>query len=393
MLTQLPPALSKSIAGADWRPALAQSLDAIATLEPDLLVLFTSYLHERDMLEIAQEARARSRARSLFGASGAGIIGTDRELERAPAITVAGFRLPGAVLQAARIEPDMVDPTADPTHWRQLLGFGDESPGGILLLADPFQIDAEAVVAGISAAYPGTPVSGGIASPGPHHRHAWLFLDDIVATAGAVALAIGGGYRLVPIVSQGCEPIGHPWTITGTQHHWILTISNRPALDVLRETLAEQPEGRREIAPRNVLAGLAADEYRPEFIRGDFLVRNLVGIDQGTGAIAINAVPRAGQTIQFQIRDAATADLDLSMSLEHGRVKLDRRQPLGGLLFTCSGRGAQLFGSSHHDALTIGRKLGGIPLAGLFCAAEIGPTGGRSFIHGHTASLALITGG
>jgi hypothetical protein len=217
-----------------------------------------------------------------------------------------------------------------------------------------------------------------------------VFLNGEAYADGGVGLGIGGGYGLVPLVSQGCEPIGEAWTITGVQDHWIETISNRPAVDVLVETLSALPEELQPRAQQNLVVGIAADEYRHEFVRGDFLVRNLIGLDRGSGAIAIGALPRLGQTIQFQVRDAATADLDLTLMLDDLRPRLAGRRPLAAVLNSCNGRGVGLFGSSHHDATAIDRKLGPLPLAGLFCAGEIGPVGTTSYLHGFTASLGLI---
>jgi small ligand-binding sensory domain FIST len=161
-------------------------------------------------------------------------------------------------------------------------------------------------------------------------------------------------------------------------------------VDVLVETLSELPEDVQPRAQQNLLVGLAVDEYRHEFARGDFLVRNIIGLDRGSGAIAIGALPRPGQTIQFQMRDAATADLDLTLMLDDLRPRLAEHTPIAAVLNSCNGRGVGLFGSSHHDATAIGHRLGPLPLAGLFCAGEIGPVGNASYLHGFTASLGVI---
>jgi small ligand-binding sensory domain FIST len=242
----------------------------------------------------------------------------------------------------------------------------------------------------LGGAYAGAPIVGGLASPGPLDRRTWVFHNGEIFPDGGVGLAIGGDYGLVPVVSQGCEPIGQPWTITQVQDHWIETISNRPAVDVLVETLSELPDDLQPRAQQNLLVGIAVDEYRHEFARGDFLVRNIVGLDRGSGAIAIGALPRMGQTIQFQMRDAATADLDLARTLDDLRPRLAGRTPIAAVLNSCNGRGVGLFGSSHHDASAIRRRLGPLPLAGLFCAGEIGPIGNVPYLHGFTASLGVI---
>jgi small ligand-binding sensory domain FIST len=136
-----------------------------------------------------------------------------------------------------------------------------------------------------------------------------------------------------------------------------------------------------------VLIGTVIDEYKDRFGRGDFLVRSILGMDQKKEAIAVGDTPRVGQTVQFHVRDAATAHEDLQLLLDAQQLK---EAPLGAMLFTCNGRGARLFKDGRNDVQTIRDRLGDLPLAGFFAAGEIGPIGGRCFVHGHTASLALV---
>jgi small ligand-binding sensory domain FIST len=133
------------------------------------------------------------------------------------------------------------------------------------------------------------------------------------------------------------------------------------------------------------------NEYRDEFGRGDFLIRNLMAVDQQAGTITIGALPRVGQTLQFQLRDAEAADDELVALLKLARSDLSGDFPaVGALLCCCNGRGAGLFGESGHDVRKLEEVLGPMPVAGFFCNGEIGPVGGQNFLHGFTASLALI---
>lgn len=386
----MPAARAAVAADADWEVALRRVLNETRGIRPDAVLLFAASEHAAHFPAIVRQAWRETGAPVLVGCSGVGVIGPGRELERVPALAMLHLALPGGAVRAARFTQGMVETCRGPAAWHRALGSGPGEVNGWLVFADPFQLDAEALLAGLGEAYLGTPIVGGLASPGPLDRRTWVFLNGEVYADGGVGLGIGGAYGLVPLVSQGCEPIGEAWTITGVQDHWIETISNRPAVDVLVETLRALPEEVQPRAQQNLVVGIAANEYRHEFVRGDFLVRNLIGLDRGSGAIAIGAVPRLGQTIQFQMRDAATADLDLSLMLDDLRPRLADRQPIAGVLCSCNGRGAGLFGTSHHDASAIGRKLGPLPVAGLFCAGEIGPVGGTAHLHGFTASLGLI---
>jgi small ligand-binding sensory domain FIST len=375
---------------ADWRTALERALLAINGVRPDLLFVFASYHHAEGYPELLQELWRRTRVPHLIGCSGVGIIGVERELERQPALSILALTLPGGKIATARFTQQMIDAAPDGADWPLRTGIAPDEVNGWLVFADPFRLDGDAFLAALAGAYPDAPIVGGFASPGPSDRQVSLFLNGKHHAEGAVGIAIGGAFELLPVVSQGCDPIGEAWTITGAQAHWVETISNRPAVQVLAETLNALPEEIRTRAQRNLLIGIAADEYRSEFLRGDFLIRNLIGVDQSGGAIAVGTATRVGQTVQFQMRDAATADLDLSLHLEQARLQLNRRAPVAALLCSCNGRGEGLFGQPHHDALAVSRKLGPLPLTGLFCAGEIGPIQGKSFVHGFTASLALI---
>ena len=227
---------------------------------------------------------------------------------------------------------------------------------------------------------------GGLATGAPRVQQTHVFVGSEAMSSGAIVIAFGGTIGIRPIVSQGCEPIGQPWTITDAEGHVLRRIANRPAYEVLVETIMGLEPSERQRAARNLLVGLAMDEYRDEFKRGDFLIRNIMGADQSTGAIAIGADLRVGQTLQFQIRDARAADEELRHMLASSDAGAS-----AALLFACNGRGTGLFGEADHDARTVRELLGPVPLAGLFCNGEIGPVGRSTFIHGFTASLGLIT--
>jgi small ligand-binding sensory domain FIST len=215
-------------------------------------------------------------------------------------------------------------------------------------------------------------------------------VDGEVHAEGAALVALGGKLAVQTVVSQGATPIGEPWTITSARSNIVEAIGGRPAYQVLMETIQALPPDVQQRAARNLLVGLAVDEYKDEFRRGDYLIRNLVGVDRERGVVAIGAHPRVGQTIQFQMRDAAAADEDLRELLGSARRTLGDTRPVAAVLCSCNGRGAGLFGAPDHDARTVRELLGPLPLAGLFCNGEIGPVGKRTFVHGFTASLALI---
>ncbi len=381
--------------GPAWREALAELARQLQPAldgedEIDLAMLFASPEYQEGYVSLVAEAQKVTGARTLIGCSGQGIIGTGREIEGEPALSLMTLALPGAGIRSIHLSQDDIEQCSTPEDWHRLTGVPPGEVNAWLIFADPFSLDAERLLDRMSAAYPRTPLVGGLASGDSQVQRTHLFLDGQVSDHGAVALALCGPYTVRTIVSQGASPIGETWAITSAEGNVIRTIAGRPAYEVLVETLQALPPELNQRARTNLLVGLAMNEYREEFRRGDFLIRNLLGVDQASGALAVGATARVGQTIQFQLRDPSAADEDLRELLGSAKTELAGREPVAALLCTCNGRGVGLFGTPNHDAAAMAEQMGPIPVSGFFCNGEIGPVGPQNFLHGFTASIALI---
>jgi small ligand-binding sensory domain FIST len=214
-----------------------------------------------------------------------------------------------------------------------------------------------------------------------------LFLDGAELEDGAVGVGLGGSLRVDTVVSQGCRPVGQPMVVTRVDDGAIAQLGRRQAYEVAHEMLTALPEDEQALIRKGLFLGVVINEYRTEFTRGDFLVRGVLGVKPETGALAVGAAVRPGQTVQFHVRDAATAHEDLSDLL---RPQGELGDAAGALLFSCNGRGVRMFDQPHHDASALNDALSGAPVAGFFAMGELGPIGGKSFIHGHTASVAVF---
>jgi small ligand-binding sensory domain FIST len=260
-----------------------------------------------------------------------------------------------------------------------------------LMICDPFTFPAGDLLAHLNSRVAGTVVMGGMASGGLGLRQTRLFLDGRVLSHGAVGAHIPRA-EVHPLVSQGCRPVGDPYTITRAEGNVVHELGGRPPVARLRE-LAEALPGRdRELLVGGVQVGMVINEYRAERRQGDFLIRGILGADPQSGAIVIGDEVEVGQTLQFHVRDADSADEDLRRALERESAALGGRRPAGALLFTCNGRGSRLFSKPDHDARLLAKMLGDIPVAGFFCAGELGPVGGKNYLHAFTASIALFPG-
>ena len=346
----------------------------------DLAVCFASTHHVGAFEDIGPALRNILEPRVLVGGTAVAVAGGPHEIEENPALTVFAARLDGATLTPVTLRVQETPDGAALTGWPSL----DQSPGSLLLFADPFTFPVDAFLQRVNRDLPGLQIIGGLASAAGSPGGNRLVLDDHVVDEGAVGVFVdGGGIQVRTLVSQGCRPIGRPYVVTRGDQNLIEELGGKPAIERLQELAGAASEEERELLRRGLHVGLVVDEHKAEFSRGDFLVRNLLGADESSGALAVGEQVSVGQTVQFHVRDAGAADEDL-------REMLTGVDAEAALLFTCNGRGRHLFTVPDHDAGMVENLLGPIPLAGAFCAGEIGPVGGRNFLHGFTASLALF---
>lgn len=370
-----------TVAGA--AEAAAQVLAELGARSVDLAFLFLTSQHLERVSGAVAAVRQALEPRCLLGCVAEGVIGREREVESGPAIAVWAASLPGAGLKAFHLS------TLEDSEVLETPGLrAGDNPDLIALLVDPFTFPAGPFLARLDADDPGVPVVGGIATGGGQPGAQALVLDGEVHDRGAVGVALTG-VAVETVVSQGCTPLGREAVITRAERNVVLELAGKPALERLREIVAALSPRERALASRGLLAGLVIDENKAEYDRGDFLMRGILGADEESGAIALGDEVRVGQTLRFHARDATSADEDLRLSLEERLARL-RRRPAGALLFTCNGRGTNMFGEPDHDSRVVSSMLAKPALAGFFCGGEIGPVGGRSFLHGFTATMAVF---
>lgn len=356
----------------------------------DLALVFASMHHAEEADQIVDRVNRRLGPRCLLGCTAEAIVGVDQEVERQPAVSLWAAHLGEADLQPFHLQFEQTREGAS------FVGWPDAMPGelargsAMVLLADPFTFPADELLERVNEDHPGTPVVGGNASGAMGPGHAKLFLGGQVLQQGAVGAVLSGPIAVHTIVSQGCRPIGVPLVVTRSEENVIFELGGRPALEQLEELFGRLNGEDQALVRQGLHVGRVINEYKEQFRRGDFLVRNVMGADPESGAIAVGELVRPGQTIQFHVRDARTASEDLHEMLQQATSELSSSHIAGALLFTCNGRGRRLFGEASHDVGAVRRRLGPLPVAGFFAAGEIGPVGGRNFLHGFTASVAVF---
>ncbi len=370
--------------------------DQLGDSRPDLLVIFATMHHQLEFRRICQELDDSLKPRVMIGCTCSGVIGIRHEQQQGPGLSVLAGVMPGVALQGFSYEQfdwpaiidapsamhDTIDLSNDPRH-------PTDEPAAIILLADPFSTPMIKLLPTFAAAFGPIPVIGGMASGARAAGQNQLTLNGSVMSEGAVGVAIGGAVDLQTTVSQGCRAVGEPMLITKSHRHIVQELGGKNPLLALRQVATKLSQEDRALIEQNGLhIGRVINEYKSHFGRGDFLIRNMVGVDAEEGYIAIgDPRVRTGQTIQFHLRDAQSAEDDLRMMLDAQQVHGDAKAVL---LFSCNGRGVNLFDHPHADAMMVHDALGNVPLAGCFCAGEIGPVGDQSHLHGHTACLAVF---
>ena len=352
-------------------------------LNPDLACVFVCGGDPEQVAEALTRASSVLRARTVIGCSASGVIGGAQGVEATSSVSVWAAVLPGVRIRAFHLE------VIRTPNGMAVLGLpeGEESDEVAVVLADPFSFPADGFVEQANDAL-GLPLVGGMAAGVHGPGSTRLLLDHRVVDRGAVGVVLGGPVGAQAMVSQGCRPIGPAMTVTGAEGNLLLALAGMPAIQKLEQVMSSLSPEDQALASGGLELGGAMDEYVEEHERGDFLVRAILGLDRTRAAIAVGDVVPVGRTVRFQVRDAASADDDLRAMLV--QLRRDFSCVEGALLFSCNGRGTNLFTSADHDVLAMRQGLSTSGVAGFFASGEIGPVGGRNHLHGFSAAVLVF---
>jgi small ligand-binding sensory domain FIST len=358
----------------------------LAGAPADVAFLFLSPEHAGEAEAAAAAVMEILGPGALAGATGEAVIGTGCELEGVPAMSLLAMSLPGG---RASVHHLSVRDTGDGPAVEMPAELLPAPGEPMLLIADPYSFPADAFLEGVEGRFQGAVAVGGLASGGAGPGEHAFICGRRVMRHGAIAVTVDGDVRLRVLVSQGCAPVGPEMVITSADGNVIHELAGRPAYERLTDIVAGLDDHGRDLVQRGLLAGLVIDENRAEYGSDDYLMRAVMGGDADQGSLVVGDTVRVGQTFRFHARDAESADADLRAALRRHADNGER--PQAGLLFACNGRGSNMYPDPDHDAGAVVDELGPIPLAGMFCSGEIGPVGGHTFLHGFTATMALLT--
>ena len=357
----------------------------------DLAVAFISPHYEDSYDRVADLMAETLGAKHVFGCSGGGVIGNGVEVEQRAGVSITAAVLPNVNVRPFHLEGDLLpDMDAGPDKWADLVGVQADQDPHFVMLADPYSFPVQDLLMGMDFAFPRAAKIGGLASGASRQGGNALFLDREVWRTGAIGLALDGNITVDTVVAQGCRPIGNPMRISKSDRNMLVELDGQPPMEVLRNMFETLPERDRGLLQNSLFLGVVMDELIDSPVQGDFLIRNVVGMDQATGGLAIGEMLKEGQLVQFHLRDAETSTDDLQAVLTRYADEHRENDIPGALLFSCLGRGQYLYGKPNHDTDLFRDKLGDVPLGGFFCNGEIGPVSGTTFLHGYTSSFGLF---
>lgn len=321
--------------------------------------------------EFCEVLRVEGHIQNVVGATGTGHIHRASESESVSGFSVLTLTAPSDFPCIVPESPKSAGVRAD--AW--------------ITLANPYALNIETWIDEWTALNGRAPIIGGLASGGSTEHDCAVFLNGIPAPT--VCVGILPPTHIIPVVSAACRPIGEPLTVTRAEDNVVYSLGSHPAYEALESAFDTLTDLEKESAKGNLFAGLAGTEYVEDFRPTDFLVRNILAADPSSGAVVIGGIPRVGQTLQYQLRDAGSATSDLQATLKATVAKWGA--PAASLVFACLGRGSSLFGTGTNDAATIQSVLGPHPSTGLFCNGEIGPIGTKNCVHTYSLACALFT--
>jgi small ligand-binding sensory domain FIST len=373
------------------REAVENIKKDLGDLNPDFTTVFVSPHFKDDYSKIPNLIRGLMSPGQLFGCSGGGIIGGGSEVEQQPAFSMTCGHLPGVKINLFYSDGmELPDQDTGPQVWRDWIGVPLEENLHFILLADPFSFRGEDFLAGMDFAYPNSRKIGGLASGANEGSGNVLYKDDEIFNNGLVGVALSGNIEVDTIVAQGCRPIGEVHTVTKCQATFLQEVDKLPPFKILEELIENANDYDRKLIQTSLFLGIEMNPLDGDPKQGDFLIRNIMGLDRASGAISIGAYLREGQLVQFHLRDKQLSAEDLEMLLDDYTVLGNSESATGAMLFSCLGRGQYLYGTPNHDSNIFAGKLKNVPLGGFFCNGEIGPVGNTTYLHGYTSSFGIF---
>ena len=354
----------------------------------DLAIVFATINYQTEYEQLYQAVLANSSCDELIGCSGMSVLTSGGEFEEEPAIAVMVLRseqLSAVPFSAQGTESEVGEQIQESIH----AALQDDSL--LIIFPDIRAVNPAELVKQIGSDGAALPVVGAAVSGDATGAQMYHWKDAQATEGGATGVLLSGNFNTEIGVAQGCQPIGKPREVTKADGQVIFELDGEPALENFKGTLQLLTQDDIRRSGGTVFVGIAMDDTNKNPTRGDFLIRNLVGISEQHAALAISEEVKAGQLVQFHLRNPAAAAEEIEAIVAQLAEKTREQSPAFGLYFNCLGRGKGLYGVTNHDINIIQEQFPGLPVIGFFGNSEFAPIGGRNFAHAYTGVFVLCT--
>ena len=370
--------------------AASQALGQAGIARADLAMIFFTADHAAHSRELAAALIRSAGTDCVMGASGAGVLTGDGEIEGGSGIAVLAWSAPEIVARPFIFEPLKGNEENLGTTFGDFLAKTQDQSSLMILLPDTYNGNPQPLLDAMAAKAGFHPVVGAGSSENGAVGATFQLCGDKVTSNSLAGAYISGEFKVHVDITQGCQPITEPMVITKAERNLIHEIDGRPALEVFARLLKGPLAEDLRRALMVLFVGLPADRQENSVAPGKYLVRNIIGLDPEKGIVGVAEGVSEGEALIFTMRDGQRAREDLNQMLRRQAEKLQGRKPGFGIYFNCCARGGSLYGIPGIDSAYIRQALGDFPLIGLFGGYELAPLGRANHLFAYTGVLALI---
>ena len=354
----------------------------------DLAIVFATLNYQTEYEHLYQAVHSNANCDELIGCSGMSVLTSAGEFEEEPTLAVMVIRsdqLSAASFSARGTAAEVGE------QIQKDIQSGRDDDSLLVIFPDVRAVNPAELVKHIGDDGTELPLVGAAVSGDATGAQMYHWRGKEATEGGLTGILLTGDFNTEIGVAQGCQPVGRPREVTRAEGRVIFELDGEPALENFKGTLQLLTQDDIRRSGGTVFVGIAMDPENRNPIRGDFLIRNLIGINEEHDALAVSEEVREGQLVQFHLRNPNAAAEEIQVILTRLAEKTREHPPAFGLYFNCLGRGKGLYGVANHDIGVIQEKFPGLPVIGFFGNSEFAPIGGRNFAHAYTGVFVLCT--
>ena len=354
----------------------------------DLAIVFATLNYQTEYEHLYQAVHSNANCDELIGCSGMSVLTSAGEFEEEPTLAVMVIRsdqLSAASFSARGTAAEIGE------QIQKDIQSGRDDDSLLVIFPDVRAVNPAELVKHIGDDGTELPLVGAAVSGDATGAQMYHWRGEEATEGGLTGILLTGDFNTEIGVAQGCQPVGRPREVTRAEGRVIFELDGEPALENFKGTLQLLTQDDIRRSGGTVFVGIAMDPENRNPIRGDFLIRNLIGINEEHDALAVSEEVTEGQLVQFHLRNPNAAAEEIQVILTRLAEKTRKYPPAFGLYFNCLGRGKGLYGVANHDIGVIQEKFPGLPVIGFFGNSEFAPIGGRNFAHAYTGVFVLCT--